>query len=57
MRYKVTIYRCKTITEATDRSNLFYIATTAAAGIQKDTTGRQITVTGRKGNPLAVFTY
>lgn len=52
-----TRYNCKSRTEATDRSNLYYIASPTATGITEDKTARQIQVTNRKGNPLAVFQY
>ena len=52
-----TKYNCKSVTEATDRSNLYYIASPTATAITKDTDKRQITVSNRKGNPLAVFVY
>ena len=53
MEKKPTIYHCKSRTEATDRSNLYYIASPTATGIQTDPD--KITITGKKGNPLAVF--
>lgn len=52
-----TVFWCKTHTEATDRANLYYIASPTATGITEDKTARQIQVTNRKGNPLAVFQY
>ena len=55
MKNKVTVYWCKTRTEATDRSNLYYIASPTARGLQTDKD--KITVTGRNGNPLAVFLF
>ena len=53
MKNKVTTYHCKTHTEATDSANLYYIASPTACGIQTDKD--KITVTGRNGNPLAIF--
>ena len=53
MKKRVTIYNCKSRTEATDRSNLYYIASPTATNIQ--TEPNKITVTGKKGNPLAIF--
>ena len=55
MKKRVTIYNCKSRTEATDRSNLYYIASPTATGIQ--TEHDKITVIGKKGNPLAIFSY
>ena len=55
MKNKVTVYWCKTRTEATDRSKLYYIASPTARGLQTDKD--KITVTGRNGNPLAVFLF
>lgn len=48
-----TVYHCKSRTEATDRANLYYIASPTARGMQIDKD--KITVTGRNGKPLAVF--
>ena len=55
MKNKVTIYKCQGRTDATDRANLYYIASPTARGIQTDKD--KITVTGRNGNPLAVFLF
>lgn len=52
-----TRFYCKSLTEATDRSQLYYIASPTATGITKDNANKVITVTNRKGNPLAVFAY
>ena len=52
-----TMYHCQTVTEATDRANLYYIASPTATGIQDNRQARQIQVTNRKGKPLAVFQY
>ena len=54
---QATRFYCTSITDATDRSNLYYIASPSATGITKDATKKQITVTGKKGNPLAIFAY
>lgn len=51
------IYRCKGLTEATDRANLYYINVTAARGLNRDRDLRTITATGRNGQPIAIFTY
>lgn len=53
MKNKVTTYHCTGRTDATDKANLYYIASPTATGIQTDTD--KITVTGKKGNPLAIF--
>lgn len=54
---KATIFHCHTVTEATDRANLYYIGCATAFKMEKDTTGRQIQILSRAGNPLAVFQY
>ena len=53
----VTTYHCQTATEARDRSNLYYIASPPARAIQDNKPAREIVITGKKGNPLAVFQY
>ena len=55
MKNRVTVYHCTGRTEATDRANLYYIASPAASGMQ--TAKDKITVTGRKGNVLAIFEF
>lgn len=52
---KVTVYKCQGRTDATDRANLYYIASPTARGMQTDRD--KITVTGRNGKPLAVFIF
>ena len=54
---QIAIYHSHTVTEATDRANLYYIASPTATGIQTDHQAREIKVTNRKGNPVAVFQY
>lgn len=54
---QATIYRCTSSTDATDRANLYYIASPTAAGMQRDPQTRQITVTNKKGKALALFAY
>ena len=54
---QATIYRCTSSTDATDRANLYYIASPTAAGMQRDPQARQITVTNKKGKALALFAY
>ena len=55
MKNKVTIYKCQGRTDATDRANLYYIASPTARGMQADRD--KITVTGRNGKPLAIFLF
>lgn len=57
MKNKVTTYYCTGRTEATDLANLYYIASPTARGLQTDHGKREITVTNRHGNPLAIFCY
>lgn len=54
---KSIIYRCKGITDATDRANLYYISVPAARGLKRDQGARAITITDRKGTPMAIFSY
>ena len=54
---QATIYRCTSSTDATDRANLYYIASPSASRMQRDTESRQITISSRAGKPLAVFQY
>lgn len=55
MKNKVTTYHCTGRTDATDKANLYYIASPTARGLQTDKD--KITVTGRNGNPLAIFLF
>ena len=55
MKNKVTVYKCQGRTDATDRANLYYIASPTARGLQTDKD--KITITGRNGRPLAVFLF
>ena len=57
MKKKVAVYYCKTRTEATDRSNLYYIASPAACRIENDTEIKEIRIFGKRPAPLAVFRY
>ena len=50
------IYRCTSYVEATDKANLYYISCNAANKIERDSSIRQIKVSGRKGI-IAVFNY
>ena len=54
---KATVFHCQTVTEASDRANLYYIASPSATGMQRDNQARAITITSRAGKPLAVFQY
>ena len=56
-KHTPTVYHCKTRTEATDRANLYYIASPAAAGIETNHGAKVIKVTSRKGATLATFQY
>ena len=55
MKNKVTTYHCTGRTDATDRANLYYIASPAASGMQ--TERDKIIITGRTGNVLAIFEF
>ena len=55
MKNRVTTYYCKTRTEATDRANLYYIASPTARRIE--TTAQDIRIFGKKPEPLAVFQF
>ena len=54
-KHTPTVYYCKTRTEATDRANLYYIASPTARRIE--TNARDIRIYGRKPAPLAVFEF
>lgn len=45
------------MTEATDRSNLYYIASPTARRIETDTTTKEIRIFAKTDKPLAVFRY
>lgn len=51
----VTIYTCRTATEARDRANLYYIASATAR--RMTTEDRTISIRNAKGAQIAVFTY
>lgn len=57
MKRKVTVFWCKTRTEATDRSNLYYIASPTANRIETDNAIKEIRIFGKSPAPLAVFRY
>lgn len=54
-KHTPTVYYCKTRTEATDRANLYYIASPTARRIE--TTAQDIRIFGKKADPLAVFVF
>lgn len=54
-KHTPTVYHCKTRTEATDRANLYYIASPTARRIE--TTAQDIRIYGKKPAPLAVFEF
>lgn len=55
MKKRVAIYNCKSRTEATDRANLYYIASPTARRIE--TNAQDIRIYGRKADPLAIFLF
>ena len=54
---RTNIYYCKSITEASDRANLFYIASNTANNMIQDNASKTITVTNKRQQVLAVFAY
>ena len=54
---KPNIYKCKSYTDATDRANLYYIASPTARRIERDKDERSIKIYGKKPAPLAEFVY
>lgn len=52
-----TVYHCKSRTEATDRANLYYIASPTASKIETDNTAHEVRIFGKKPAPLAVFMF
>lgn len=54
---QVTVYWCKSYTEASDKSNLYYIASPTARRIETDKEVREIRIFAKKPQPLAVFRY
>lgn len=54
-KHTPTVYHCKTRTEATDRANLYYIASPTARRIE--TNAQDIRIYGKKPAPLAVFQF
>ena len=57
MKNKVTIYHCTGYTDATDKANLYYIASPTARRIETDNEGHKIKIYGRKPAPLAVLEF
>lgn len=54
---KPNIYNCKSYTDATDKANLYYIASPTARRIERSQEERRIRIYGKKPAPLAVFQY
>lgn len=57
MNNKVTTYHCTGLTDATDKANLYYIASPTARRIETDTTAKEIRIFGKSPAPLAVFVF
>ena len=54
---KPNIYKCKSYTDATDKANLYYIASPTARRIERNQERKSIEIYGKKPVPLAVFQY
>lgn len=54
---KVTVFWCKSRTEAHDNSNLYYISSPTARRIEDDRDTREIRIFAKSDRPLAVFRY
>ena len=54
---KPNVYKCKSYTDATDRANLYYIASPTARRIERDKDERSIKIYGKKPAPIAEFVY
>lgn len=54
---KVSFYYCQSATEATDRANLYFIASPRAREIEKDGQRKRITLKSKDGKPIAIFAY
>jgi len=54
---QVSVFWCKSYTEATDKSNLWYIESPTARRIENDKAVKEIRIFGKKPQPLAVFRY
>ena len=57
MKNKVTVFWCKTHTEATDRANLYYIASPTARRMEDEHEVKEIRIFAKSEKPLAVFRY
>lgn len=57
MKKPVTVYHCTSITDATDKANLYYIASPTARRIERNQKERSIKIYGKKPAPIAEFTY
>ena len=57
MKNKVTVFWCKSYTEANDKSNLYYIASPTARRIENDKAVKEIRIFAKSEKPLAVFRY
>ena len=54
---KPNVYKCKSYTDATDKANLYYIASPTAGRIERNQEERRIKIYGKKPAPLAEFVY
>ena len=50
------IYRCLSYIDAMDKANLYYIYANGANKIERDSSNKQIKISGKKGI-MAVFNY
>jgi hypothetical protein len=57
MKNRVAVYHCTGRTDATDKANLYYIASPTARRIETDNEGHKIKIYDRKPAPLAVFEF
>lgn len=57
MKNRVTVYHCTGRTDATDKANLYYIASPTARRIETDNETHKIKIFGKKPAPLAVFMF
>ena len=56
-KHTPTVYHSTGRTDATDKANLYYIASPTARRIETDNEGHKIRIYGRKPAPLAVFEF
>lgn len=54
---QVTKFYCLSLTEATDRANLYYIANAKAKAIKRENERKRIAIYGKTENLIAVFNY